>query len=192
MKKLYSTERMILRLADSKFAGMAADFFWRNKDEFEKYEERRPEEFFLPEFQKIWLDIQRQKAEQGEWYPFYLFEKEEPYRLIGTLTISQVQYDNGGSAVIGYRIDKIKQGQGLGSEAADEGTKIGFRELHLQKMMADVMPQNLASLRVLEKCGYKKERYLKEYLKINGKYEDHIRMVITRMEKGEKNSNWLL
>lgn len=192
MKNIYLTERMILRLPDPQFAEVAADFFLRNKEEFEKYEERKAEEFFLPEFQKIWLEIQRQKAEQGEWYSFYLFDREEPDRLIGTLSISQVQKDNGGSAVIGYRIDKMRQRQGLGYEAASAGTRIGFEELNLQKMTADVMPENLASLRVLEKCGYQKQGYSKEHFKINGQWEDHIHMVSERADKEEKNSNLLL
>lgn len=189
MKKNYVTKRLIIRMADVTFAEKAAEFFLSNREQFERFEEKRPEEFFFPEFQEMWLDIQRQKAEEGEWYSFYLFEREEPDRLIGTLSISQIKYDNGGSAVISYRIDKLKQGQGLGSEAADAGTKIGFRELHLQKMMADVMPENLASLRVLEKCGYRKEGYFKDYLKINGKREDHIHMVIYSTGKDEKNNN---
>ncbi len=39
------------------------------------------------------------------------------------------------------------------------------------------MPRNTASLRVLEKNGYTPEGLAKEYLYINGVWEDHIHMV---------------
>ena len=48
------------------------------------------------------------------------------------------------------------------------------------------MPENHASLRVLEKCGYEKEGYFREYLKINGEWEDHIHMAVIRTEERTK------
>ena len=89
MRKRYTTSRMILRMADPAFARMTAEFFAENRELFEKYEEKRPEEFFLPEFQEIWLDNQRDKAKKGEWYSFYLFEKGKPHKVIGTLSLAR-------------------------------------------------------------------------------------------------------
>lgn len=186
MRKRYTTSRLIFRMADPAFARMTAEFFSENRELFEKCEERRTEEFFLPEFQEIWLDIQREKAKKGEWYSFYLFEKGKPHKVVGTLSLSQIQYGSLCSGVIGYRIDRLRQGEGLGTEAAREGTRIGFEELRLHRMEADVMPENIASLRVLEKCGYEKEGYFREYLKINGEWEDHIHMAAIRTEERTK------
>ena len=39
------------------------------------------------------------------------------------------------------------------------------------------MPRNKASLRVLEKAGYREEGLARKYLNINGVWEDHIHMV---------------
>ena len=39
------------------------------------------------------------------------------------------------------------------------------------------MPRNGASLRVLEKNGYQNEGISPAYMKINGKWEDHVHMV---------------
>ena len=106
--------------------------------------------------------------------------------MIGTLSLSQIQYGSLCSAVIGYRIDRLRQGEGLGTEAAREGTRIGFEELCLHRMEADVMPENLASLRVLAKCGYEKEGYFREYLNINGEWEDHIHFAALRTRERKK------
>ncbi|MFQ7311104.1 GNAT family N-acetyltransferase [Sellimonas sp.] len=180
MKKQFSSRRLIYRLADPAFCRMAAEFFQRNKEILKISEDRKPEEFYLPEFQKIWLEMQREKAEEREWLSFYIFEKRKPGRIIGTVTVSNFRCAKTVSGTIGYRIDLEKQGQGYGTEAAYVGTRIGFDELGLRKMVADVMPNNRASLRVLEKCGYEREGYFRRNIKINGKWEDHIRMVIFR------------
>ena len=177
---------MIIRMADPAFARMTAEFFAENRESFEKYEEKRPEEFFLPEFQEIWLDIQREKAKKGEWYSFYLFEKGKPHKVVGTLSLSQIQYGSLCSGVIGYRIDRLRQGEGFGTEAVREGTRIGFEELRLHRMEADVMPENHASLRVLEKNAFVNEGFSPYYLKINGKWEDHIHMAVIRTEERTK------
>jgi ribosomal-protein-alanine N-acetyltransferase len=40
------------------------------------------------------------------------------------------------------------------------------------------MPRNIRSLKVLQKNGFNEEGLAKKYLKINGKWEDHVHMVI--------------
>ena len=47
------------------------------------------------------------------------------------------------------------------------------------------MPRNTASLRVLEKCGYRPEGLARRYLRINGVWENHIHMVrLNEPDKG--------
>lgn len=192
MRKSYRTKRLIFRIADPDFAEMAAEFYLTNKENFAISEERHPEEFYLPEFQKIWLEIQKEKAQKKEWYEFYIFEKGKPGHIIGTLSLSNFQYGCLCSGTIGYRIAEKVQGKGYGTEAAMEGTRIGFQELGLHRMEANVMPENVPSLRVLEKCGYEKEGYFRSYLKINGVWEDHIHLAVVYNEGIEKIENFLL
>lgn len=182
MRKRYSSARLVYRLSDPVFAKAAAEFFERNRVCLEVSEDKKPEEFYLPAFQEIWLDMQREQAEKKEWYVFYIFEKRKPGRVIGTVSISGIQYGNLCSAKTGYRIDADYQGRGFGTEALKEATRIGFEELSLHRIEADVMPENKASVRVLEKCGYEKEGYLREYMRINGRWEDHIRMAALNPE----------
>lgn len=42
-------------------------------------------------------------------------------------------------------------------------TRFGFEELELHRIQALVLPENPASLRVLEKAGFQKEGLLKKY-----------------------------
>ena len=60
-----------------------------------------------------------------------------------------------------------------------------FGPAALHRVEANVMPRNTASLRVLEKCGYRPEGLARRYLRINGVWEDHIHMVrLNEPDKG--------
>ena len=81
--------------------------------------------------------------------------------------------------VLGYRIGGERQGEGFGTEAAKEGTRIGFEELSLHRMEADVMTENRASLRDSGEMRIQKEGY-SGIFQDQCKWEDHIHMAAIR------------
>jgi RimJ/RimL family protein N-acetyltransferase len=58
-----------------------------------------------------------------------------------------------GGYAFGYRILPEHWGQGFATEAATTLLQYGYHQLKLQHIMATVFPQNVASVRVLEKIG---------------------------------------
>ena len=54
---------------------------------------------------------------------------------------------------LGYRFSKESWGNGYASEAAYACIEYGFKKLHLQRIVGRALPENAASIRVLEKCG---------------------------------------
>lgn len=64
------------------------------------------------------------------------------------LTVGQ-----GNEIDLGYRFLKKAWGNGYATEAAAACIRYGFEKLHLQRIVGRAMPQNTASLKVLEKCG---------------------------------------
>lgn len=67
---------------------------------------------------------------------------------------------------LGYRFKKKSRGKGFATEAASACLQYGFSQLRLQKIIGRALPENLASIRVLEKCGmqYVCEEYVHGYL----------------------------
>lgn len=57
-----------------------------------------------------------------------------------------------------------------------------FGELNLERIEADVDPRNEASIRTLERLGFKKEGYLRERWKVNGEVQDAIFYGLLRRE----------
>ena len=59
-------------------------------------------------------------------------------------------------------------------EALERSIRYVFEELTLHRIMSNYMPVNTRSAKVLERLGFEKEGYAKNYLLINDRWEDHI------------------
>jgi ribosomal-protein-alanine N-acetyltransferase len=59
-----------------------------------------------------------------------------------------------------------------------------FEQQKLHRIMANYMPSNKRSARLLQKLGFVIEGHAKKYLLINGQWEDHVLTSLT-------NENWL-
>jgi ribosomal-protein-alanine N-acetyltransferase len=66
-------------------------------------------------------------------------------------------------AAIGYELMKSHWRQGIMSEALDAILAFGFDQVGLNRIQAVVMPDNLASIRLLEKLGFRNEGLLSKY-----------------------------
>lgn len=59
-------------------------------------------------------------------------------------------------------------------EALQAGIAYVFNELRLHRVMAGYMPRNLRSARVLGRLGFVIEGYARDYLLVDGRWEDHV------------------
>ena len=82
------------------------------------------------------------------------------------------------SCHLGYQLDERAINQGFMTEALRRAIAFVFDELQLHRIEANVMPRNLRSSRVLAKLGFVEEGLARQYLKINGVWEDHIHYVM--------------
>ena len=75
-------------------------------------------------------------------------------------------------AEIGYWLAEKYWNKGIMTMAVKLATKFGFNKLRLKRIYATVFPYNKASMRVLEKNGYKFEGVLRKYHKKDNKFLD--------------------
>ena len=71
------------------------------------------------------------------------------------------------------------QGHGYMLEAVRGAVAYAFGTLGLHRVMADYMPRNRRSAAVLRQAGFVMEGYAREFLRINGRWEDHVLTAIT-------------
>jgi [ribosomal protein S5]-alanine N-acetyltransferase len=108
----------------------------------------------------------------GTALPFFIFENASG-ALIGGITLGNIRYGVAQTGQIGYWIGERYAGQGLMLEALGLLVHHAFGELRLHRIEAACIPDNLRSLRLLEKAGFQREGLLRSYLRINGIWQDH-------------------
>jgi ribosomal-protein-alanine N-acetyltransferase len=120
---------------------------------------------------------------RDDTYAFYLFPREDPSVIIGRITLGRISRGVFQNAYTGYWIDRERQGTGLMTEAMKAALGFAFDRLGLHRVQAAIMPHNPGSIRVAEKCGFRKEGYAERYLKIADRWEDHVIFAITEEER---------
>ena len=115
----------------------------------------------------------RRKSTNDEAYPFLIFRDGDD-TLVGGLTLGQVKRGVAQSATLGYWMGAPYAGKGLMSRAVRAMTGFAFTSLRLHRIEAACLPHNAASVRLLERVGFKREGFARAYLRINGLWQDHL------------------
>lgn len=93
--------------------------------------------------------------------------------IVGQLTVSNIQYGAVLSASIGYWVSKDLAGRGLTPRAVAMATDYCFQQMKLHRIEICIRPENAASLRVVQKLGFRYEGYRRRYIHIDGDWRDH-------------------
>ena len=99
--------------------------------------------------------------------------------LIGQLNVSGIVMGSLSSAQLGYWVSERAAGRGVTPTAVALATDYCFRRLNLHRMEICIRPENAASLRVVEKLGFRYEGLRRRYIHINGDWRDHFSFALT-------------
>ncbi|MDF2578216.1 MAG: ribosomal-protein-alanine N-acetyltransferase [Chlamydiales bacterium] len=117
--------------------------------------------------------------EKGDALRLGLYLNQDPQKIIGLCNFTHIVRGAFQSCYLGYRIGKGYEGKSLMYEALQAAIPYIFNTLNLHRIMANYMPTNQRSGKLLRRLGFKVEGYAQDYLFINGKWEDHILTSIT-------------
>ena len=102
--------------------------------------------------------------------------------LVGQLTVSNILHGSASTAFIGYWISPTVAGKGITPIAVALATDYMFKVVHLHRIEIDIRPENKASLRVVEKLGFRFEGTKKGFIHINNDWRDHSVFALTAGE----------
>lgn len=98
---------------------------------------------------------------------------------VGQLNVSGITYGSLSSATIGYWVAERAAGRGVTPTAVALATDHCFFGLGLHRMEICIRPENAASLRVVQKLGFRYEGLRRRYIHINGEWRDHFCFALT-------------
>ncbi len=120
------------------------------------------------------------RADAG--YPFFIFRQSDD-TLIGGLTLGQVRRGVAQAVSLGYWMGEPYAGNGHMTAAVKALAPFVFRTLRLRRIEAACLPNNAASIRLLERVGFEREGYARSYLCIAGAWRDHLLYALLAEDK---------
>ncbi len=106
-------------------------------------------------------------------------------KVVGVVNISQIVMGAFRSGYLGYYGSIHLAGQGLMTEAVQAAAQFGFERLGLHRLEANIQPDNVRSIRLVRRLGFRQEGFSPKYLKIAGEWRDHERWAILADEFGD-------
>ena len=121
----------------------------------------------------------RRQFRRGEGVPLIIRYQG---RAVGQLNVSNIVMGSMGNAMVGYWIEPSVAGLGITPTAVALVSDYLFKVLGLHRVEIDIRPENAASLRIVEKLGFRYEGLKERYIHINGAWRDHYVFALTNEE----------
>jgi [ribosomal protein S5]-alanine N-acetyltransferase len=115
----------------------------------------------------------QQQAKNDAAYSFFIFHQEQGH-LLGAITASNIRRGAAQMCSAGYWIGEPYARQGYMGHSLNALVGHAFNGLGLHRVEAACLPSNAASIALLRRCGFSEEGLARKYLKIAGKWQDHL------------------
>lgn len=119
------------------------------------------------------------EARAGRALPFAITVED---RMVGQLSVAGIGWGSLRSGHVGYWVTREVAGRGVAPTAVALVTDHCLLAMGLHRLEINVRPENAASLRVVEKLGYRDEGLRERYLHIDGAWRDHRTFALTAEE----------
>jgi [ribosomal protein S5]-alanine N-acetyltransferase len=168
-----TTDQIHLRFATIEDAPVFLTFYNEVRTFAAEFEPARSAEFYTLAGQRNNLENALSQMVQDKAYPFCICLNSTG-EIVGRINLNNVVRGFFQSCNVGYIVHQKYNGRGFATTALRLLINYAFTELNLHRLEAGTLPHNYASQRVLEKAGFRREGYAKNYLFINGKWQDHL------------------
>jgi ribosomal-protein-alanine N-acetyltransferase len=113
-----------------------------------------------------------QLAEEDSAYAYMILKSND--ELVGAITLSNIRRGVAQMGSLGYWIGEPYKQKGYMTDAVSTISRFAFTELGLNRVEAACLPRNAASIRLLQNCRFTQEGLARQYLRIAGRWEDHL------------------
>jgi [ribosomal protein S5]-alanine N-acetyltransferase len=164
---------MKIKLAAVEDAACLSDYYLENSEHLQPWERTVHADFHNVDAWEARLAERVKEQQQGRGAYFLAYADEEK-KIMASCNLTGITRGAFQACYMGYSVAKRWEGQGIMKKLCQHAINHAFRELGLNRVMANYMPANLRSEILLASMGFVKEGFAKNYLFINGHWEDHI------------------
>jgi len=171
---ILKSDHLLLRMAAMEDIPYILNYFIENKEYLTPFYPEWDENFFTQEYWEYQVETNFWEFVNIGSLKLFIYPKYQPRKIVGTVNFNNFVYGAAQFCQLGYSLAESAQGYGYMTEALSIAINYVFEELNLHRIMANYMPHNRRSGNVLKRLGFVVEGYARDYLMINGKWEDHI------------------
>ena len=172
-KNRLATERLVLEYPTFDASAAVLDYRKSNQDHLRAWEPLRQDSFYTISVVELqMLDLVEQIASGAAVH--WLIKKHGSSEIIGQCGFTNIVRGPFQACHLGFSLGQAHQGHGLMLEALTAAIPSLFRVHGLHRIMASYQPNNRKSEILLQRLGFERDGMAKSYLKINGRWSDHI------------------
>lgn len=170
-----TTKRLTLRIPAISDAEAMCRFAIANREHHEPWSPQRDGSYFTVAYWRVELEAQQASRRSGVAVPWiFALRDGEADQVIGFANVSNIVRGVFQAGHLGYGLDVDAVGQGYMHEALEAVVGHVFGTLNLHRVMANYIPSNERSANLLKRLGFQREGIARKYLRINGRWRDHI------------------
>jgi ribosomal-protein-alanine N-acetyltransferase len=173
------TERLILRMAEVSDAHEIVRYFAANREHLAGSRPRMTAEFFSEDFWRSQVHAAMSEFRTDRSVRMFVFARPGGRHVIGNVNFVQFQRGAAHYCTLGYGVDREHEGRGIMREALEAGIRYVFGELNMHRIQANYVPWNRRSGGLLRRLGFNVEGYARDYLYLDGAWQDHVLTSLT-------------
>ncbi|MFC3914377.1 GNAT family N-acetyltransferase [Pseudaeromonas sharmana] len=167
------TARLRLTVLSARDGALLYRYVNNNRAHLAPWEPQRDEAYYTLSACEDRLFVGYQHWLRGDALPWVALHPETG-EMVASCHASQISRGAFQACYLGYSIAAEYQGQGLMREVVAGCIDYLFTELRLHRVMANYMPHNHRSARLLTALQFEREGYARQYLQIAGQWQDHV------------------
>ncbi|MGB3767173.1 MAG: GNAT family N-acetyltransferase [Phormidesmis sp.] len=168
------SSRLIIRHGQPKDISAILAYYRDNQAHLAPFEPLKPSAFYTRSYWEESLDQRLLDTQEGRSLRLFVFLRELPDVLIGTINFNNCMRGVFQSCTLGYSLSEKAQGHGYMTEALQVVIQHVFSEIKLHRIGANYLPHNQRSANLLKRLGFSVDGYARDYLYIAGQWQDHI------------------
>jgi ribosomal-protein-alanine N-acetyltransferase len=143
-----------------------------DRDFLAPWEPLHEDDWYTVEGQREAVRAALERARSGQGLPRVVLD--EGGRVAGRITLSDITRGPFQSCHVGYWVASARNGRGLATAAVREVVDLAFTRLGLHRVQAATLLHNAASQAVLRRAGFTPIGVAPQYLRIAGRWQDHL------------------
>jgi ribosomal-protein-alanine N-acetyltransferase len=172
---IIKTERLLLTLPALDAAPRMLVHFKENREHLTRWTPPATADSDTEDFWREVLMKARDEFTRGQSLKLVIFPREELEGPVqGVCNFSNIVRGPFHACYLGYHLDYRAEGRGLMREALTAAIEYAFQSLRLHRIMANYLPVNERSGKLLRRLGFTVEGYARDYLFIEDRWQDHI------------------